>query len=281
MKTLDLEAVQTFAMIASLGNFTRVAEAAGTTQAAVSLKLKRLETFLGRRLVERTPRSVRLTAEGTSFLDHAKALLDANQRALSAGGTTTHRRMRVGISDHVMPTGLATVLTRLGSVDPGLVLEVSIDLSQRLLAAYRKSQLDVVIVRQERASHGGEVLDNDEFAWFAAPTFEWRPDERLPLANLAPPCGARAVAVQALDAAGIEWREVFVGGGIASLAAAVDAGLAVAVLARHRAPPGCIDVGARFGLPRLPRTRVVLYGRSSGGRSSAALRVLSAAFRRG
>jgi len=38
-----------------------------TTQAAVSLKLKRLEERLGCRPVERTPRYVRLTARGASF----------------------------------------------------------------------------------------------------------------------------------------------------------------------------------------------------------------------
>jgi DNA-binding transcriptional LysR family regulator len=82
VKTLDLDAVQAFALVASLSNFTRAAEATGTTQSAVSLKLKRLEAVLGRRLVERTPRSVGLTAAGEAFLAHAKILLAANERAL-------------------------------------------------------------------------------------------------------------------------------------------------------------------------------------------------------
>src|SRR3954470_3011611 len=98
-KTLDLDAVQTFVLVASLANFTRAAEASGTTQAAVSLKLKRLETFLGRRLVERTPRSVRLTAAGEAFLAHARTLLEANQRAL-APAMPAVPRLRLGISDH-------------------------------------------------------------------------------------------------------------------------------------------------------------------------------------
>jgi DNA-binding transcriptional LysR family regulator len=70
MKTLDLDAVQAFALVASLANFTRAAEASGTTQAAVSLKLKRLESFLAGGSLERTPRSVRLTVEGEAFLEH-------------------------------------------------------------------------------------------------------------------------------------------------------------------------------------------------------------------
>jgi len=42
-RPLDLDAVQAFTRIAELGSFTRAAEAMQTTQAAVSLKLKRLE----------------------------------------------------------------------------------------------------------------------------------------------------------------------------------------------------------------------------------------------
>ena len=56
--TLDIATVQAFLLVAELQSFTRAAEALGTTQAAVSLKLQRLETLLGKRLVERSPRAV-------------------------------------------------------------------------------------------------------------------------------------------------------------------------------------------------------------------------------
>jgi len=46
-RPLDLDAVQAFIRIAELGSLTRAAEAMRTTQAAVSLKLKRLEERLG------------------------------------------------------------------------------------------------------------------------------------------------------------------------------------------------------------------------------------------
>ena len=76
LKTLDLDAVQAFALVASLGSFTRTAEATGSTQSGISLKLKRLETFLGRKLVERTPRSVRLTAD---YGDIGLSISDSHQ----------------------------------------------------------------------------------------------------------------------------------------------------------------------------------------------------------
>ena len=64
MRPLDLDSVAAFVMVADLRSFTRAAEAAGVTQSAISLKLKRLERQLGRRLIERTPRLVRLSADG-------------------------------------------------------------------------------------------------------------------------------------------------------------------------------------------------------------------------
>lgn len=278
MKTLDLDAVQTFALVASLSNFTRAAEATGTSQAAVSLKLKRLEAFLGRRLVERTPRSVRLTAEGEAFLDHAKALLAANQRALSLASVPAYR-LRLGVSDHAAGAELPALLGRLNAADPGLALEVSIGFSRDLLDAFDAGQFDGVIVRQERSHRGGEALAIDEYAWFAAPFFERRTDESLRLASLAPPCGVRALALRTLDGARIPWRETFVGGGVVAVTAAVVAGLAVAALARRVAPLGAVDVGGKFKLPRLPRTKVMLYSRVSDARAKAAFRILSAVFR--
>jgi hypothetical protein len=62
MKALDLDAVKAFVLTADLQSFTRAAEALKSTQSAVSLKLRRLEDQLGRRLLERTPRQVRLSS---------------------------------------------------------------------------------------------------------------------------------------------------------------------------------------------------------------------------
>ena len=58
MKSLDVDAVQAFVTIAELRSFTRAAEVLGSTQGALSVKLKRLENRLGERLLERTPRQV-------------------------------------------------------------------------------------------------------------------------------------------------------------------------------------------------------------------------------
>ena len=279
MKPLDLDAVQTFILVADLGSFTRAAEASGATQSAVSLKLKRLEAHLERRLVERTPRSVRLTAEGTAFLSHARDLLAANQRALAATIQEQPPRLSIGISDHAAGPELPALLARVNSFDPGLAIEVVIGYSRSLLDDYDRNRLDAVIARKEGSRRGGEMLVEDEFGWFAAPSFRHHAGDPLRLAMLMPPCGVRALAVRALDSASMSWIEVFSGGGVTAVAAAVVSGIAIAPLARRIAPPGSIEVGQSLALPRLGRSKVMLYSRVSNVRSRAALRTLAAAFR--
>ena len=278
MGTLDIDTVQAFLLVAELQSFTRAAEALGTTQAAVSLKLQRLETVLGKRLVERSPRAVGLTADGSAFRHHARVLMEAHDRALS-GETPARQRLSLGISDHAAGPELIPLLERLHAMSSQLALAVTIGFSRAMLDAYDAGELDAVVVRQEGSRRGGEKLTMDEFGWFAAKRFRWRRGEPLRLATLAPPCGVRAIAVRALDKAGIAWNETFVGGGVTAVAAAALAGLAVAPLARRIAPAGLVDIGPSEKLPDLGSSKVMLHSRVSDPAKLAALRTLAATFR--
>jgi DNA-binding transcriptional LysR family regulator len=275
---LDLDAVQAFVLIADLKSFTRAAEASGTTQSAISLKLKRLEQRLGRRLVERNPRLVRLSADGAQFLARARDLIAAHERALGDLGAAT-ARLAIGISDHAAGPDLVPLIERLNAVAPQLALSVTTGFSREILDAYDAGRFDAVIVRREGSRRGGEKLAEDEFGWFAAPRFAWRRGETLRLAVLAPPCGVRAIALRALDKAGIASSEAFVGGGVTAVAAAALAGLAVAPLARRIAPAGLVDIGVALSLPRLGTSKVMLHSKVSDPARRAALRALAATFR--
>src|SRR4051794_36181487 len=277
--TLDIATVQAFLLVADLQSFTRAAEALGTTQAAISLKLQRLEAALGKRLVERSPRAVRLTADGSAFLDHARRLMDAHARALS-GQQPVRPQLSLGISDHAAGPELVPMLEKLNAVSTQLSFAVTIGYSRALLDSYDAGRLDAVIIRREGSRRGGEKLVEDAFGWFAAPRLAWNGGERLPLATLTPPCGVRTLAVRALDKAGIVWREAFVGGGVTAVMAATLAGLAVAPLARRIAPPGLIDIGPRLQLPDLGESAVMLYSKVSDPAKLTALRMLAATFRR-
>ena len=276
--TLDIATVQAFLLVADLQSFTRTAEALGTTQAAVSLKLQRLETLLGKRLVERSPRTVRLTNDGALFLERARALMEAHDRALS-GSEPANQQLSLGISDHAAGSELVPMLERLHALPSPLSLSVTIGFSRNLLDAYDANKLDAVIVRREGSRRGGEELVDDEFGWFAAPRFRWHRGERLRLATLAPPCGVRADAVRTLEKARIRFDESFVGGGVSAVIAAALAGIAVAPLARRIASPGLVDFGTALRLPPLGKSSVMLYSNIADPTKRAALRMLAATFR--
>ncbi|ABQ37408.1 MAG: LysR family transcriptional regulator [Bradyrhizobium sp.] len=275
---LDLDEVQAFVRIAELGSFTRAAEAMQTTQAAISLKLRRLENRLGCRLIERTPRHVQLSERGRVFLDPARQLLAAHDHALAAFAGV-RQRLIIGISDHVAGPELPALIARMNDHDPHLVVEIRIGSSGDLLQSYDRREIEAVIVRLHAGRSDGDLVTEEKFGWFASPNWQPRAGEPLPVATMAESCGVRAMAAQHLDAAGVSWTEIFVGGGVAAVVAAVTAGLGVAALAPRMLPSGAVDVGARLGLPELPRLPVLLHTRVREGRARAALDALVDAYR--
>ena len=279
MTTLDLDSVKAFVLTAELQSFTRAAEVLGSTQSAISLKLRRLEQQLGRRLLERTPRRVRLSAEGLTFLEAARDLIGAHQRAVASFGVE-QRRLVVGISHQIVGSVLPALLRRMSEHDPNLVIELRVAGSRDVVQDYEKGGLDAALTLQPEDRRGnGEALFTETFAWIAAADWLPRAGQPLPLATQGELCSIRMAAVQALDQAGIAWTEVFIGKGAALVGAAAAAGLAIAVLPRRAAPPGTVDIGAALSLPPLPTQEVVLYSALRDQRSISALRTLAAAFK--
>src|SRR3979490_405317 len=167
MNTLDIDTVQAFLLVAELQSFTRAAEALGTTQAAISMKLQRLEQVVDKRLVERSPRAVTLSADGSAFLHHARALMEAHDRAL-LGDKPARRRLSLGISDHAAGPELGPLVERLHAMSSQLSLSVTIGFSRAMLDAYDSGELDAVVVRQEGSRRGGEKMTRGEICLFPA-----------------------------------------------------------------------------------------------------------------
>lgn len=74
---MDLELLRTFLELNRTRHFGRTAEALFLTQAAVSSRLKSLETQLGVTLFERSRREMRLTPEGSRLIRHSEKLIAA------------------------------------------------------------------------------------------------------------------------------------------------------------------------------------------------------------
>ncbi len=78
---LDIKPLRYFVALAETRHFGRAASQLNLTQPPLSRQLMALEQALGVKLIERNPRSVRLTAAGEQFYHDAKALLAALEQA--------------------------------------------------------------------------------------------------------------------------------------------------------------------------------------------------------
>ena len=100
---IDTLGVQGLVALADHGAFGRAARALHITQAALSRRIKNLEEFLGVKLVERTTRSVALTAIGVDFVPQARRLLSDLESAL-VDIRETGRALRGDVTIACVPT---------------------------------------------------------------------------------------------------------------------------------------------------------------------------------
>lgn len=273
---LDLASVRLFILAVEFENLTRAAEAAGTVQPVVSNRIKGLEAALGRKLLERTPRFVRPTEDGVAFLAKARALMAAHDEATRFDDEPMVRLV-IGASDHALGTGLEHVIRHVRAALPSRSLvELRLGLSQQVRTSFDEGDLDAVIIRREAGGADGEVLGLDPLGWRSVEEDVVAPDRPIPLVTLGPNCGVRSMAIRHLDAAHRPWREAFVGGSCSALVAAVRAGLGIT-------PMGAVasgrmsDVGARYDLPTLPPSEIVMFARAHSPSAAAAARALEAA----
>lgn len=81
---MDTEALAVFVNAVSAGSISAASRRLGLAPVVASRRLSALEREVGVRLIQRTTRSLSLTAEGRAFLPHARDILDREAEALTA-----------------------------------------------------------------------------------------------------------------------------------------------------------------------------------------------------
>lgn len=123
-----LKAFEVFVTIVERGSLTRAADALRMSPTMVSTYLKRLEAYLGQKLLDRTTRRIDLTREGRRFLDAARRILtDVKAAEDAARGVRSEPRGRVRI-DSPATIGRRYLLPRLPAFHNRFP-EIGVDLS--------------------------------------------------------------------------------------------------------------------------------------------------------
>jgi DNA-binding transcriptional LysR family regulator len=122
-----LSGVTVLVAVVETGNFARAGEALGLTPSGISRAVARLETRVGVRLFDRTPRIVTLTEEGRRFHSQIAPLLSGlAEAAENAAGTaaTVRGRLRVNVDPWFARLVLAPRITNFLARYPELSLEL-------------------------------------------------------------------------------------------------------------------------------------------------------------
>lgn len=125
----QLQHIGTFVEVATQLSFAAAARRLGLPPSTVTTRIRALEERLGVRLLERTTRSVALTAEGALYLDSCqqalRALAAGEERVSAAGSAAGPVRLSVPVAFPMAP--LARLCRRFLQEHPQVTLDISVD----------------------------------------------------------------------------------------------------------------------------------------------------------
>ena len=218
-------------------NFSQAAEALNTTQPAVSLAVKELESHYGVALFERMNRRVYLTPAGEALLATAQDVLRGFQEAEETLGQGRPLALRVGANVSFGEAGLAQVLGRFRQEHPQVRLRALVANSDKIQSLLAENQLDVGIVDGLGVSERlrAQPLYQEDLVLEAAPGRFPAPATveelaALPLLLREPGSGLRSSVDRVFSQQGLAPQPLLESTSTAALAQAAKAGLGVAIL---------------------------------------------------
>ncbi|MDY0746932.1 LysR family transcriptional regulator [Paucibacter sp. R3-3] len=169
----DWENFRHFLAVARTGTLSGAARSLNVDHATVSRRLMALETGLQVPLVERLPRSCRLTPMGLQIYEHAKAM-EASAFAVERVAQASHEPLSGKVTLSAPPV-LATHLLAGRLVDlradyPGIQLSVSAQ-AQQVSLSRREADVALRLVRPKESSSVVRKLGQMPFALYASPEY--------------------------------------------------------------------------------------------------------------
>ena len=269
MQDLQIDWLRSFVATVNAGSLSGAALEVHRSQSAVSMQLQKLEAATGCTLLERGPRHLRLTHQGQQLLGYAQRMLDLQAEAQAAlADEAITGRVRLGVPDDYASKYLTPVLKRFGPRHGGVEIELDCDQSTALIPRVASGELDLALISRDHARRG-TLLFHEPMVWVGSPQFDvWRRDP-LPIAVYEPASLGRRSALNALALQGRPYKIVYNSSNLAGQIAAVESGLAVAVLTQCSAPEHLQVLGAMHGLGPLEPMQVAAYRSRASQRSKA------------
>ena len=246
---LQLDWLRAFVAVVDAGSLSAAAPQLHRSQSAVSMQLKKLEDAVGRPVLLRSPRQFELTHTGAELLGYARRMLQLHADTLTAlHGPALSGHVRLGVPDDYAASYFTPLLRSFANQHLGVEIELSCEQSTVLIPKVLRGELDMAIVSRDTPKRG-VLLFEEPLVWVGAAKHEvWRRSP-LPVAVYEHGSTARRNALAALAPQRTAYRVVYNSPSLAGQLAAVESGLAVAVLTRCSVPSHLQILQEKHGLP--------------------------------
>lgn len=243
---LDVEALRVLRTVADAGGFTSAAQQLGSTQSAVSWKIKRLEERLGFELLIRDGNSVRPTVDGQQLLAHADRIIDAHDAAVDHLQRSDLRgTVRLGCNEEVAADQLARVASRFARQHPEADLHIRVHDSAVVSTWLDGGEVDLALLQVvgDVPRSGDRILWRDELVIATArdAADPRKPDDTVPYIGFGERCLYQPWFAAAIHEAGMAFQTVLECPSIQGVQSAVEAGIGVAVLNRRNLSPAMTE----------------------------------------
>ncbi|BAN48039.1 LysR family transcriptional regulator [Metapseudomonas resinovorans] len=267
---LQIDWLKCFVAVVDAGSLSGAAPEVHRSQSAVSMQIKKLEAALACQLLVRGPRQHQLTPQGQLLLGYARRMLDLHAETQAAfHGEELTGRIRLGVPDDYAARYLTPVLKRFAPNFGAVEIELNCEQSTSLIPRVKSGDLDLALVSRDSPRHG-TLLFHEPMVWVGDAQFQvWRRDP-LPIAVYEDASLAKRSALHSLALQGRRFKVVYNSSSLAGQIAAVESGLAVAVLTQCSAPPHLKILGSEQGLGPLEPMEVAVF-RSRASRGSKAV----------
>jgi LysR family transcriptional regulator, benzoate and cis,cis-muconate-responsive activator of ben and cat genes len=146
---MELRHLRYFVAVAETENVTRASAKLHVSQPALSRQIHDLEDEIGFALLERSAKSVRLTAAGRVFLNEARAVLQRAGEAVQAARAVAggaHGEIQVGYAPSITVQILPQALRIFQAEFPGVKVALHDLSTEEMVTQLRAGKLDVALV---------------------------------------------------------------------------------------------------------------------------------------
>jgi DNA-binding transcriptional LysR family regulator len=254
---LDMDLLRAFVTVYETRSFTRASEKLFRTQSAVSLRIRRLEDLVGKRLIERGHHDLKLTAHGLELYRYAKLMLRLNDRAvLRICDADRKRDISIGLPESFAPTLLPPLWQAVERFFPNSPVSIVCDVSAKLRTMFRDGDVDIAILAEPPDPENSATIFIDDLRWVCAPGTRFDQHDVLPMVLFPEGCLFRESGLAALQSANLHFQIVTSSRNFRVIETAV-LHRAVTIFAEHTIPH---DLEVAVGdLPSLPQIGVAFY----------------------